>query len=163
MFGNLMVHKYKRDTLLRIVEKEPFDFEPGEALIYNNTAFYMLGLIIEKVSGESYEMYVKKNLFDKAGMTNSYYCSENKITKNRAHGYDGAEKELVRAAYLDHTWPYAAGSLCSTTEDLESYTFKEKEGRTELIVEIETPPSWENMFNEGWPIALKKLKEICER
>jgi CubicO group peptidase (beta-lactamase class C family) len=121
MFGNLMVHKYNRDTLMRLVEKEPFDFEPGEALIYNNTAFYMLGLIIEKVSGISYEEYVKKNLFDKAGMTNSYYCNENKITKNRAHGYDGAEKGLVRAAYLDHTWPYAAGSLCSTTEDLEKW------------------------------------------
>ncbi|HEY5824779.1 MAG TPA: serine hydrolase domain-containing protein [Cyclobacteriaceae bacterium] len=121
MFGNLMVHKYDRDTLMRMVEKEPFDFEPGEALIYNNTAFYMLGLIIEKVSGVSYEEYVQKNLFEKAGMTNSYYCNETKITKNRAHGYDGAEKGLVRAAYLDHTWPYAAGSLCSTTEDLEKW------------------------------------------
>jgi CubicO group peptidase (beta-lactamase class C family) len=120
-FATLSIQKHSRDTLLRIVEKEQFDFEPGEALIYSNTAFFMLGLIIEKVSGMSYEEYVKKNLFDKAGMTNSYYCSENKITKNRAHGYDKAEKGLVRAAYLDHTWPYAAGSLCSTAEDLEKW------------------------------------------
>jgi CubicO group peptidase (beta-lactamase class C family) len=120
-FEALSIQKHSRDTLLRIVEKEQFDFEPGEALIYNNTAFFMLGLIIEKVSGLSYEEYVKKNLFDKAGMTNSYYCSENKITKNRAHGYDKAEKGLVRAAYLNHTWPYAAGSLCSTVEDLEKW------------------------------------------
>ncbi|MCE7065227.1 serine hydrolase [Dyadobacter sp. CY326] len=117
-FKTLSIQKHSRDTLLRIVEKEQFDFEPGEALIYSNTAFFMLGLIIEKVSGLSYEAYVKKNLFDKAGMTNSYYCSENKITKNRAHGYDRVDRGLVRAAYLDHTWPYAAGSLCSTVEDL---------------------------------------------
>jgi CubicO group peptidase (beta-lactamase class C family) len=121
VFESFSVHKYKRDTLLRVVEKENFDFEPGEALIYNNTAFFILGLIIEKVSGVSYEEYVQKNLFEKAGMTNSYYCNENKITKNRAHGYDGSEKGLVRAAYLDHTWPYAAGSLCSTVEDLEKW------------------------------------------
>lgn len=120
-FEMLSIVKHSRDTLLRIVEKEKFDFEPGEALIYTNTAFFMLGLIIEKVSGMSYEEYVKKNLFDKAGMTNSYYCSENKITKNRAHGYDRAEKGLVRAAYLDHTWPYSAGSLCSTVGDLEKW------------------------------------------
>jgi uncharacterized protein YndB with AHSA1/START domain len=46
---------------------------------------------------------------------------------------------------------------------MENYTFKEKEGRTELIVDIETNPSWQKMFDEGWPNALKKLKEICER
>ncbi len=118
MFESVSVHKYKRDTLLKIVEKEKFDFEPGEALIYNNTGFFMLGLIIEKISGLSYEEYVAKNLFEKAGMTNSYYCSENKVIENRAHGYDTGDKGLQRAGYLDHTWPYAAGSLCSTVEDL---------------------------------------------
>ena len=118
LFEKVSVHKYPKDTLLRLVEKENFDFEPGEALIYNNTGFFMLGLIIEKVSGMSYEEYVSKNLFEKAGMTNSYYCSESKVIKNRAHGYDTGEKGLVRAGYLDHTWPYSAGSLCSTVEDL---------------------------------------------
>lgn len=118
MFGKLMKEKHKRDTLLRIVEKEAFDFEPGEALIYNNTAFFIAGLIIEKASGMSYEEYVSRNLFEKAGMTHSYYCNEQKVIKNRAHGYDTEGKQLVRAGYLDHTWPYAAGSLCSTVEDL---------------------------------------------
>ncbi len=138
-FETLSIQKHSRDTLLRIVEKEQFDFEPGEALIYNNTAFFMLGLIIEKVSGLSYEEYVKKNLFDKAGMTNSYYCSENKIIKNRAHGYDKAEKGLVRAAYLDHTWPFAAGSLCSTVEDLEK---------------------WNNALHHGKILSEKSYKEF---
>jgi CubicO group peptidase (beta-lactamase class C family) len=114
-------HKYDRDTLLRIVEKEPFDFEPGDALIYNNSAFFIVGLIIEKVSGQSYADYVSKNLFEKAGMTNTYYCSENKITKSRAHGYDGSDKGLVRATYIDHNWPFSAGSLCSTVSDLEKW------------------------------------------
>ena len=117
-FGSLAPFKYPRDTLLRIVEKEKFDFEPGEALIYNNTAFFILGLILEKVTGSSYENYVQKNLFDKAGMKNSYYCSESKVILNRAHGYDMGEHGLQRAGYLDHTWPYSAGSLCSTAEDL---------------------------------------------
>lgn len=121
MFESLAVMKHKRDTLLRLVEKEPFDFEPGDALIYNNTGFFMLGLIIEKASGLSYEEYIQKNLFDKAGMTHSYYCSENKIVKNRAHGYEMGKEGLVRASYLDHTWPYAAGSICSTVADLAKW------------------------------------------
>ena len=118
MFGDLSYQHLKRDTLLRIVEKEPFDFEPGANLIYNNTGFFLLGLVIEKVSGKNYEEYVKENLFAKAGMTNSYYGDELKVVKGRAHGYSMSEKGLVRANYLDHTWPYAAGSLCSTVEDL---------------------------------------------
>lgn len=44
----------------------------------------------------------------------------------------------------------------------ERYTFQEHKGKTELKVEIETTPEWENMFVDGWPNALAKLKEICE-
>jgi CubicO group peptidase (beta-lactamase class C family) len=61
-------------------------------------------LIIEKASGMTYAEYVKKNLFDKAGMADSRYCSENAIVKRRAHGYDFGQAGMVRTAYLDHTW-----------------------------------------------------------
>ncbi len=44
----------------------------------------------------------------------------------------------------------------------ESYTFTEKDGVTELAIEINTTPEWEKMFTDGWPKALAKLKEICE-
>lgn len=121
LFEKIAKEKYKRDTLLRLVEKEGFDFEPGEALIYNNTGFFILGLVIEKVSGQSYEEYVTKNLFERAGMTHSYYASESKIAKNKAHGYQMGDKGLMIASYLDHTWPYAAGSLCSSVEDLAKW------------------------------------------
>jgi uncharacterized protein YndB with AHSA1/START domain len=45
----------------------------------------------------------------------------------------------------------------------ESYTFTEHNGKTTLEVEIHTNPAWESMFTDGWPKALAKLKEICER
>lgn len=44
----------------------------------------------------------------------------------------------------------------------ERYTFDEKNGKTELTVEINTPPSWADMFTDSWPKALEKLKEMCE-
>lgn len=44
----------------------------------------------------------------------------------------------------------------------ESYTFTEKNGNTELKVQINTYPDWEKMFKDGWPNALAKLKEITE-
>ena len=117
-FGDLSKQDLPRDTLVSLVEAEPFEFEPGTAQIYNNSAFFFLGLIIERVSGESYEEYVQKHLFDELGMDDSYYCSESAIRENRAHGYDGSPEGLQRKAYLDHAWPYAGGSLCSTAGDL---------------------------------------------
>ena len=45
---------------------------------------------------------------------------------------------------------------------LESYTFNEDSGETDLTVTIVTNPSWQKMFDDGFPNALKKLKEICE-
>lgn len=117
-FWGMSVQQLPRDTLLRMMEDKPFDFEPGEAEIYNNTAFFILGLIIEEVSEKSYEDYVEENIFAGVGMDNSYYCDHAPIRKNRARGYGFGEDGLVNAAYLNHTWPYAAGSLCSTAEDL---------------------------------------------
>jgi CubicO group peptidase (beta-lactamase class C family) len=129
VFGELTPMKLPRDTLVRLIEQAPFDFEPGTAQIYNNSAFFLLGLVIEAASGMSYEDFVAERLFAPAGMNDSYYCSESRIRENRAHGYDLAagggdggvdegEPRLDRAGYLDHTWPYAAGSLCSTVGDL---------------------------------------------
>lgn len=118
VFGELAAKKLPRDTLVSLVEAEPFEFEPGTAQIYNNSAYFLLGLIIEKVSGEPYEQYVRTHVFEPVGMAASYYCSENVVRANRAHGYDGSPDGLRRKGYLDHTWPYAAGSLCSTAGDL---------------------------------------------
>jgi len=119
IFGTLSALDLPRDTLVRLFEAEPFDFEPGTAQIYNNSAFFLLGLMIESLSGQTYEDFVQERLFDPAGMTASYYCDEVAMRDRRAHGYDvvGPER-LIRARYLDHLWPYAAGSLCSTVGDL---------------------------------------------
>ncbi len=118
VFGELSMKDLPRDTLVSLVEKEAFEFEPGTALIYNNSAYFFLGLIIERVSGQSYEEYVEERLFAPLVMADSYYCSESAIRPGRAHGYDGSREGLVRKRYLDHGWPYAAGSLCSTAGDL---------------------------------------------
>ncbi len=121
VFGEISVRRLPRDSLVTLVENEPFEFEPGTAQIYNNSAYFLLGLIIGKVSGQEYEDYVAEHLFAPAGMTSSYYCSENAIREKRAHGYDAGPDGLVRKAYLDHTWPFAAGSLCSTVRDMVAW------------------------------------------
>jgi CubicO group peptidase (beta-lactamase class C family) len=121
-FGDFQRMHRPRQELVTIFSGAPFEFAPGTEQTYNNSAFFLLGLIIEKLSGTSYESFVKTNLFDSVGMPDSYYCSEKTIRKNHAHGYDTDGGQLVLKAYLDHLWPFSAGSLCSNATDLVAWT-----------------------------------------
>jgi CubicO group peptidase (beta-lactamase class C family) len=117
-FRELRIRRLPRDSGVAMIAAQPFEFAPGEAMIYNNSAYFLLGLIIEKVSGMSYEDYVEKRLFAPTGMKDSRYCSNTEVVDRRAHGYQRAGQGWRRADYIDHTWPFAAGSLCSTAGDL---------------------------------------------
>jgi len=120
-YRDFQMLKRPREELVKVFSGRPFEFKPGEEQIYNNSAFFLLGLIIEQVSGKPYAQFIQEQLFDSVGMKDSYYCSERAIHKNHAHGYDTDRDVLVLKAYVDHTWLYAAGSLCSSAEDLVAW------------------------------------------
>jgi CubicO group peptidase (beta-lactamase class C family) len=121
-FGDLMPLRKTPETLIKIFADKPLDFPPGENLVYNNSAYFLLGLIIEKISAHTYAEFVKANLFDKVGMPGSYYCSESAIHHHHAHGYDTFANALILKRAISHVWPYSAGSLCSTAADLTAWT-----------------------------------------
>ena len=121
-FREFQMLKKPREELVKLFSGRPFDFNPGDEQIYNNSAFFLLGLIIERVSGKPYAEFIQEHLFDRAGMGDSYYCTERAIHKNHAHGYDMDRNVLVLKAYVDHMWPYAAGSLCSGAPDLVAWS-----------------------------------------
>jgi CubicO group peptidase (beta-lactamase class C family) len=94
------------------------EFEPGAKFRYNNSGYFLLGAIIEKIHGKPYEQVIKENIFDPLGMKNSGYDRHNTILSKRASGYQKTPAGYVNAPYLDMSIPYAAGSLYSTVEDL---------------------------------------------
>jgi hypothetical protein len=108
----------KPEEIIDGFKKEPMNFAPGERYAYNNSGYILLGAIIEKVSGKTYEAFVKERIFDPLGMTSSYYGSTEPIIKRRTPGYTGDAKEPRNARFLSMTQPYAAGSLASTVDDL---------------------------------------------
>lgn len=118
-----------RDTLIRMVEKKKFLFEPGDAMLYNNTGYFILGIIIAKVSGMEYAEYLKQQFFQPLEMNNTYYCSTSEVIKNKAYGYSYSDDGLKQKEFIDHTWPYAGGSLCSTTADLLKWMRALHEGK----------------------------------
>lgn len=107
------------ESMLDVFETAPYDFEPGTGFYYSNSGYYLLGMIIEHVSGQTYEDYVKQHVFDPAGMTNSCYDGHQKLIPHRASGYMLSENgEFVNADYLSMTIPFSSGALCSTAGDL---------------------------------------------
>jgi CubicO group peptidase (beta-lactamase class C family) len=105
-------------AIIALTERDTLEFKPGSKWNYNNTGYVMLGYIIEKVSGKTYEEYVQQNIFTPLAMNNSYYGSDTRIIKNRTKGYKNNEKDFLNSDYISMTLPHAAGSLLSTVEDL---------------------------------------------
>ncbi len=107
---------------------KPLEFQPGDDWNYSNSGYILLGYLIEKISGEKYEQFVRENIFEPLGMADSGYDSNSAIIQNRATGYTPELKidrysvvsthRLVNARYINWTIPFAAGGLYSTTQDL---------------------------------------------
>jgi CubicO group peptidase (beta-lactamase class C family) len=109
---------FSPEALIDFFKNQPMDFAPGEKFLYNNSAYFLLGYIIEKASGKTYEEYIQEALFEPLGMENSSYGNPSRVIKNRAAGYMKKNGEFVNAEFLSMTQPYAAGSLLSTVDDL---------------------------------------------
>ncbi len=96
----------------------PLEFEPGEKMSYSNSGYLLLGYLIERISGQSYEEFVQKNIFTPLGMKDSGYDSNSAVIARRASGYSPGPNGPVNAAFIHMSIPHGAGALYSTTEDL---------------------------------------------
>lgn len=115
--------KYSRDNyavtdFVKKFASGDLEFEPGSKFSYNNSAYTILGAIIEKVTGKSYETVLSERIFKPLGMTNSGYDHHATLLPKRASGYQKTSAGYVNAPYLDMSLPYSAGSIYSTVEDL---------------------------------------------
>jgi D-alanyl-D-alanine carboxypeptidase len=122
VFGRHIRTDLAQDSLLALVRSDSLQFEPGRHFYYNNTGYYLLGMIIEKVTGKKYGDYLKETFFTPNNLSSTMYCSVSPIIKKRAQGYDRTPAGLVNAAYISMDLPYAAGSLCSSVGDLVAWT-----------------------------------------
>lgn len=109
---------YTPEEFVKTFSGLPLEFTPGERFQYSNSGYFLLGYIIEKISGKTYEQYLQEIILTPLNMTNTGYDHNEPILKNRAAGYEKQGKKFVNSPYLDMSIPYAAGSLYSTVEDL---------------------------------------------
>jgi CubicO group peptidase (beta-lactamase class C family) len=117
-FENQSRTPYKVADFVKGYASGDLQFEPGTKWAYNNSGYFLLGAIIEKVTGKPYAQVVRERIFDPLGMKSSGYDVHATVLPKRASGYELKPDGYINAPYLDMSIPYAAGSLYSTVEDL---------------------------------------------
>ncbi len=117
---------YRRDyaypELVELAARLPQDFAPGESWSYSNTGYLLLGLVIEKASGQFYGDLLRDRVFRPLGMDTARVISEAELVTNRAAGY-----EMVKGEWRNQAWvspslnTTADGALYLTVRDLASW------------------------------------------
>ncbi|MCJ7622650.1 MAG: serine hydrolase [Anaerolineaceae bacterium] len=138
----------------------PMEFAPGEKFNYNNSGYFLLGAIIEKISGMTYTEFLQKYIFEPLGMKHSYYDMPNLIIPGRASGYKKVDEGFENCEYLSMTHPYAAGSLASNVDDMaiwDEALYTEKLVKQETLQKAWTPAKLNNGestgYGYGWAVA----------
>jgi D-alanyl-D-alanine carboxypeptidase len=110
-----------REQMLGYFAAKPLQFDSGTRFSYSNSGTYLLGLIIEARSGESYDAYVTNHVLKPFGMTRSGFDARDDGAANRARGYQLTKDGFAPATPYDFEVPFSAGALVSTTGDLLKY------------------------------------------
>jgi D-alanyl-D-alanine carboxypeptidase len=109
------------DAIVKFVAADTFDFAPGSAYRYNNTGYVLLGMVIEKASGQKYASYLDAQFFRPLGLRSTSYCPSRTTNPAFARGYSKAEYGTKRAQFMDLSHPFSAGALCSTVGDFAKW------------------------------------------
>lgn len=140
--------------LIALFRGKPLEFEPGSSWKYSNSGYSLLGGVIQRASGMTYEQFLQKHIFGPLEMKNTGYDHWDVILPNRAAGYTKKKNQIRNADYLDMSVPHAAGALYSTVDDLYLwdrclYTDKvlPQSGRDRMFTPVK------NNYGYGWVIS----------
>ena len=111
----------KAADLVEQISKAPFDFDPGRHLNYSNSGYFLLGMIVEKASGQPYGEYLQEKFFKPLGMKNTGVHQRGSEPAGEAYGYTRKESGYRRALDWDMSWAGGAGALYSTVRDLDRW------------------------------------------
>lgn len=135
----------------------PLEFEPGTRFQYSNSGYFLLGYIIERISGKTWQDYLQENILTPLGLTNTYTDHPNAIIKNRVYGYKKEDQHFEKANYWSATISYAAGGLLSNVEDLYkwqkglySYQILKKETLEKAFTSFKLKDGTSTGYGYGW-------------
>jgi D-alanyl-D-alanine carboxypeptidase len=154
---------FTKDEIIKMAADAPVEFAPGEKWQYNNTGYYLLGMIIEKVSGKEYGAFLHERIFQPLGMTATRVNDLRAIIPNRSTGYAWQNGKLLNGEYVSPTQPFSAGALISTVLDLgkwDAALYTEKLLKRATLEQMWTPTKLndgkEHPYGFGWGVATQR-------
>lgn len=140
------------DELYSFIKKKPLEFEPGTNFRYSNSGYIVLGEIIKRVSEQSYEAFLHKEILKPAGMHNSGYARREAGLPDRAEGYTTESGgQLVTAPLIHFSVLHTAGALYSTVEDMLKWDIALSSGKilSDSSLKLMFTP-YTNYYGYGW-------------
>jgi D-alanyl-D-alanine carboxypeptidase len=141
-------------------KNETVDFAPGEKWAYNNSGYFLLGLIVEKASGQSYWDFLDARIFKPLGMTHTRWGADGPIIAGRVSGYQRTRRGWENADFISMTQPYAAGALVSNVDDLAAWdraltagTLIDAATLTKAMTAYQLPDHRSTKYGYGWTIT----------
>ena len=146
------------DSMIALFKNKPLDFTPGSQFNYSNSGYFLLGYIIEKVSGQKYSEYLLENVIRKAGLPNTSVDRLDSVLAYRAMGYNKTRSGgWEHAMYISMEGPYSAGAMVSTTDDLAKWTKALHSNQiisSASLQKMTTP----NLNNYGYGVGIDSFK-----
>lgn len=109
------------EELVAVFADEAVDFAPGEQWAYNNSGYVLVGAVIEAVTGQSWNDYLREALLLPNGIELTDAYPDTAVVPGRVQGYNGPLEDLQRAPFLSMTQPHAAGALMATAADVDRW------------------------------------------
>lgn len=117
---------YSAHEIYENTKKDTLFFNPGEDFLYSDEGIYLLGYIVNKISGLSFNEYIQENIFNPSGMRSAYLMNHFKIHPNQVTGYSIKDGEIIpdRNSYrLIDTELNAAGGVYATIDDMINWEY----------------------------------------
>lgn len=120
-FESISKQALSLEELLSLTEGMNLHFPPGTGYRYSDSGYFLLGAIIEGISGLRYGQYMRREVFQPCGLDDTLHVDGRQIVPRRASGYSKGEHGFVNAPYIDMSIPYSAGGIYTTVEDLADW------------------------------------------
>ncbi|MFZ4930405.1 serine hydrolase [Chryseobacterium sp. Mn2064] len=142
------------DTFIKYISAKPLDFSPGKKWNYSNSGYYILGYIIKKVTGLSYDKAIENYILQPLQMTHTGFDFNHVTDANKALGYEFLSDHFSREAFCFNTdHPFSAGAMYSTVEDL--FKFNEALKNYKILKKETTEKAFTPYLNDQYGLGFQ--------
>ncbi|MDQ6418146.1 serine hydrolase domain-containing protein [Paenibacillus sp. LHD-117] len=119
--GGLNKKPVSKEETLRLLLSKPMDFEPGAQFAYNNTGYFLLGLVIEAASGMAFDAFIASRILQPLGLSRTGVNDGRSLIPDLASAYHASENGPIPMEFIEMSTVFSAGGMYSTIDDLHAW------------------------------------------